>query len=393
MSVAKKYKSIPPLSSLASEDVEGTALPVTDIPEYLMSEIGDKRGPLYEVTGEALRTDPEIRDGGHVVWLENAQTMNFTPLVIRNLVDLDDEEDDSEDEDDGDYDEEDDLLPRPLDGKRNRNSLGHEDDDSRSSTGGSWVRVLFTFAQGLFAGFSFATVYLASSTQTDEEFLNVYQPNAAEHFRFLYLLAAISLVGALDTLLRIISARRHERRKQHLLRQLQSLSGGARQNRRLRLTPSAFSAAFLASVAYSVAFFVTVLAAPFDVRVHVKNGFSGGDDSTGDDWTTAAQADGDFADLYDQWKILNILRLLTALVGWALSCAVILIDLLVVDENEFMISKMNMALGQWRQHAAMLEGDAEGIKTLDESSLQRLLGIQQLGVERVQEALDSMADI
>ena len=55
------------------------------------------------------------------------------------------------------------------------------------------------------AGFSFLTVYSLTSFDSDAEFLYNYQSTSNESRRFIYILATVSLAGAIDASLDIVA--------------------------------------------------------------------------------------------------------------------------------------------------------------------------------------------
>jgi hypothetical protein len=145
-------------------------------------------------------------------------------------------------------------------------------------TSGFWF-----FAQGLLAGFSISTIFMALSATTLENFLSDYSRVANETRRLLYILCSLSLIGAADSYFHA----RHPVQERTRVR----ARAGAKDWVSWKHRPQSEKALIVSIVAiYATVFAMTLLCTVGDVFMFYHNGSS----SPGDAWIPLALSDGPF---------------------------------------------------------------------------------------------------
>eukprot|EP01034_Spumella_vulgaris_P024454 gene24454-30805_t len=201
------------------------------------------------------------------------------------------------------------------------------------------------------------------------------QPNAQEFRRYFYLLSTIAVVGSMDSLFTIVKSREEGRTSSTMggSRDLQS-SNYHRTLTLMKTNYDLFSLALVLVISflYCVAFLCTLLMTAQDVLIANRNGyppFSAASTSSSSsydaEWISAALADSSFSAGLTEWKGLDRVRLICAVLAW-----------LGVGE----------VAAAWRQRTELLEGDG-GLERLGAAELRRLVQKQRVGLERATMAL------
>ena len=126
----------------------------------------------------------------------------------------------------------------------------------------------------------------------------------------MYILSTISLVGAMDYLLTTLSSlNTRNPLTDHLNSTLTRKLDDYQKTSLLYGT--------IIALLYMAAFLCSVLMAPFDAQVFVRNGIV--TTTTNDDgWVTMAMSDGAFTTRYNGWSSMNTIRAATSLLAWIL---------------------------------------------------------------------------
>jgi len=262
-------------------------------------------------------------------------------------------------------------LDKPL-------NIDNDEDSASHSSAAMLLRASFLLFQGLFAGFSFATVALATAASSDAVFLTEYQPNAQEYRRLFYLLASLSVVGSFDSLMTLIS-----KTNRPFLAGPSAGSFGS--SLVLRETQGSLVFAVAAAILHLIGLVVTVLAEGTDALIYIQNGLYSTDTSSTTPWTTTALADPVFSTDLANWKGLDRARLVCALIAWFFCCLLVWRELLAREGRGRHMLKLRDVLEAWRTRASELEG--ESIDQLNTHELRRLCALQTLGLDRTSSAL------
>ena len=173
------------------------------------------------------------------------------------------------------------------------------------------VSFLIYSLTGLLAGFCFTTISTQSSSKVDAEFIVSYQPNAMEYRRLFYLLCSISLVGSTDTLLSLMSSmldggEGNQRGAAALCRAITTQKG------------SALLVAVVIAVLHGIAFLSTIIMTKVDTLIAIRGGAS--QSVPGPIWAAALLSSNTFSSDLTDWRTLDLIRFVCALLGWAGAC-------------------------------------------------------------------------
>jgi hypothetical protein len=241
----------PSLNSLPREDVDERELLLSEVPAYLSNSLWSNPkaynvGGMYAHSVEIAPTAPQTsKDGGRVVWVENARTMQLVPLLLHRGS-LGEEESDEINDDLNDFNNAVPLaIPLPSSLASGKGGDASADDDeadlqeqnlaqiAESGASDSYLlntevrnmvslmKVFYLLCQGLFAGFCFSTIYYSMDTTNVQsassdsnsqfyQFLANYYSTAEEHRRLCYLFSVIATVGAFDSFLQCLSIRKQQ---------------------------------------------------------------------------------------------------------------------------------------------------------------------------------------
>lgn len=171
------------------------------------------------------------------------------------------------------HDDDDDSASRPLLAalkSQESNSLSATQLDSQQSISNvaeSRVSAMFLLVQGLFAGFSFVTLFVSTDSSgatgvATEAFLLSYSDRAGQIRRFMYLLSSLSLIGSLDSLLASLNTNDTSIDRKGL----------NREERLYRLSRISISA--LSSFLYLLAFLATTIMSKTDTLLTMHYGLT-----------------------------------------------------------------------------------------------------------------------
>jgi hypothetical protein len=354
---------------MTSYNDDNVPLPIAELASFLKSH-----DDVYSINSRTRNIDG-IASHRHI-WAENVRTKELIPVNLRNsgivYGEYDNNKKDntiisSDIDDDRSY-----LLPEIIENdEKFQNKDDIEVDDITHKYLAIFLTVAFLFVQGIFAGFSFTSLFEDVSNTNNILFLKNYQNSASEYRRFFYLLTTISLVGSLYSLLEI-SSKNQRRSANRTDKKLFS----ANTNTLL------FSIIFFTVFVHSLGFLASLIMSIVDTLISVKLG----DKSTGDEWATTAMNNSFFSTQMIIWRGLNKLRFIAALVGWLGNCSYVWGELLLSRAKSNEVTRLRENIAIWHKYSSMLEG--RRLDNLDEIALSKIIGIQQLGLERTKETLD-----
>ena len=353
---------------MASHNDDNIPLPVAELSSFLKSH-----DDIYSINSRTRYVDGI---GHRHIWAENVRTKELIPVNLRNLGTVDGEYENnkkdntiisSDIDDDRSY-----LLPEIIENdEKLQNKDDIEVDDITHKYLAIFLTVAFLFVQGIFAGFSFTSLFEDVSNTDNISFLKNYQNSASEYRRFFYLLTTISLVGSLYSLLEI-SSKNQRRSANRTDKKLFSANTNTLLFSIIVFTVFVHSLGFLASLIMSIV----------DTLISVKMG----NNSIGDEWATTAMNNDFFSNQMIVWRGLNKLRFIAALVGWLGNCSYVWGELLLSRAKSNEVTRLRENISIWHKYSSMLEG--RRLDNLDEVALTKIIGIQQLGLERTKETLD-----
>ena len=174
---------------------------------------------------------------------------------------------------------------------------------------------------GLLAGFCFTTISAQTAASSNTDFIISYQSNAMEYRRLFYLLCSISLVGAIDNLLCLVSRIAHTGTRNRRGTSESDSPKGFMVNVCRAITlhgDSTMLVAVVMTVLYSIAFLSTLIMSKVDILIAVRGGFQKSASSA--IWAASLlSSDGFQSDLSD-WRSLNLVRLVCAILSWIGAC-------------------------------------------------------------------------
>ena len=231
------------------------------------------------------------------------------------------------------------------------------------------VAVVFLMVQGLFAGFSFVTLFSTGGGDgiNSESFLLSYGQRAGNLRRYMYLLSSFSVLGSLDKLMAAID--------------MSTL--GEEEYRLSRIT-----VALLGSFLHLLAFLATVIISKIDTLLTLSYGYSTDSTST---WIVKAKEDPRFRSDMVFWLGLDRTRLISACLAWVVSCILVYSELKSRDRLEERRQEMEKQLQQWKrkvdelnghpqvfEHIAQIPGTDRTSLTAAAASLRKLKAVQQV---------------
>lgn len=218
-----------------------------------------------------------------------------------------------------------------------------------------------------------------TQSESDAQFFTYYQPFAQEVRRYLYLLTSLALLGSLD---HVLTTWNHILSPNPLLE-----NNGLSAHLTVKLQDYQRLSLLLGMgmvLLYFLAFFASVIMAPFDVLVYIRNndgndGNNAVDSVTGVslDWTVAATNDGVFQDGFSQWQLLNLLRCATALLAWLLCCYSLWRDMSRYSKLWRVLRHTRDTAVLWMKRARLLQGQEE-LDGLSSSELMDLIANQEV---------------
>mmetsp|Transcript_24341 Transcript_24341/g.33418 ORF Transcript_24341/g.33418 Transcript_24341/m.33418 type:complete len:513 (+) Transcript_24341:32-1570(+) len=249
-------------------------------------------------------------------------------------------------------------------------------------------RGAFLFFQGLLAGFVFTTIYSIGTDTNNEQFLLNYQPNAQEYRRLFYFLSTISLVGSADLTLTIIRSRSSSKMHSNIIHLNNKKSTGDQHTRAMAVMggnntydSSSMLSSTVITLLYLVVYLATILMTSEDVLIANKNGYSGSS------WAASALEDDKFSSGLTNWKNLNAVRFVCAVLAWVGSCLFAWKDLKQLNKRTEDLYRLSETALAWKQRTELMEG-GEGIDSLNPAEIKRLLTLLAVGLNRAREVLE-----
>lgn len=348
-------------------------LPIAELSSFLKLHQDDINTIYSRIRN--IDTIPSIK---RHIWAENVRTKELIPVDTRQLNLTKGEYDNnnkdntiisSNIDDDRSY-----LLPDIITENDDKHLYNDNEviDDRTHKYLAIFLIVAFLFVQGIFAGFSFTSLFEDVSNTDNISFLLNYQNSASEYRRFFYLLTTISLVGSLYLLLEI-SSKNHRRNNNRTDKKLFSSDTDTLLYSIMIFTVFVHLLAFIASLIMSIV----------DTLVSVKLG-NISDNSNA--WATNAMNNDFFSNQMIAWRGLNKLRFIAALVGWLGNCSYVWGELLLSRAKSNEVTRLRENISAWSKYSSMLEG--RRLDNLDEITLSKIIGIQQIGLERTKETLE-----
>jgi hypothetical protein len=95
---------------------------------------------------------------------------------------------------------------------------------------------------------------------------------------------------------------------------------------------------------------------------------------------------GGFRNDLNDWKTLDLVRLVTSILAWLGICWLSWKGLSAADAKNDEINRLKDALLDWQERVDQLEGNG-GLEDLNMTALTRLVALQQIGLDRGQNAL------
>lgn len=261
------------------------------------------------------------------------------------------------------------------------------------------VRSAFLFVQGILAGFAFTSIGQETSAGNDASFIINYQPNANEYRRLFYLFTSISLVGSLDTLMTIISNQVGLGQAGVKMNKMNSENvDGGHSDSFLASLCQALSAqggftvfvAILIALLHGIAFLSTIIMSRVDILIAVRGG--AGQSVDPQVWAEALLSLRGFSNDLHDWKTLDLVRLVTSILAWLGICWLSWKALSAGGAKNDEINRLKEALLEWQKRVNELEGNG-GLEALNVTALRRLVALQQIGLDRGQNALKSLMSV
>lgn len=368
----------PPLNSIDRDDVEEGVLLSADVASYLQLDNSSTKeysiiNPIAVVKN--INYGHEIKNGLRVVYAENIRSRELTAIrtKIGEVSQLKDHDDDSVD--DNSDDDTSPLLPPPLsvaNKKRNASaflSINKSSSGSNDNTAHIYLlvclRAFYFFFQGILAGFCFSPVYVESVNSDTASLLLSYLPMANEFRRLLYVLATISVVGSLDTVMTTLSIMKDK------FKRSQGSTGILALN-------------VLTLLLHLAAFIITIAMAKVDTLIALQFGLEGS--ST---WTTTIASSSVYSSDISAWRGMDKVRFICAMVAWVGCCLNVCSDIISLVSKGNEVIQLTEVASAWRKRTSELEGG--GLGELDVSALRKLVALQTVGLERSKDALSVYA--
>jgi len=381
-------------SHVLDSDLEDAPLLVEDIDSFLIGagSTGDPYDGYYEGTRVQWEYQQDRR-GGHMLFIENEETGELVLTDING---------DGSGGGVGGAELEGDFEETPLLRGEDGESAGFQLDANRGlqfSIMDKFFLSSYLFFQGLLAGFVLALVYLIEQAGSDTELLVNYQPSSNEIRRILFIFGAISFVGALESFSDSWRRRRYSSARSGIA-ELGGKSGEGSKGQTNRADASdtdsfvthAQLEGFLlpltwaSLICFFIMFILLLVMAPSEVLISQKNGLPTVDGEASDAWVAVALDDEAFSDLFDRWKKLSLYRVGFGLMGWLLSCLVVMLRYLLSSKRDIAMNGMYEYIYTLRKKISSLQGDSFDPK-MSVEDYQRLINIQKLGVQRSEAAL------
>lgn len=360
---------------MSYNDDNNTPLPIAELTSFLKSQ-----DDIYTIQSR-IRNSIDTVSGHRYVWAENIRTNELIQVNTRNsngIVvgdNIDNRNGDNTTILSSDMDEDRSfLLPQIMhtDDEKFHDKDNIEVDNKTHKYLTIFLTVAFLFVQGIFAGFSFTSLFEDVSNPDNEAFLKNYQTSASEYRRFFYLLTTISLVGSLYSLLEISS--KNQRRSTN--RADKSLFSS-------NINILLYSIVIFTVFVHTLGFLASLIMSIVDTLVSVKLGKNITDDEK---WVSNALTNDFFIKQMIAWRGLNKLRFIAAVIGWLGNCTYVWGELLLSRAKSNEIIKLSETISAWHKYSSMLEG--RRLDNLDEVTLNKIISIQQLGLDRTKETLE-----
>lgn len=231
------------------------------------------------------------------------------------------------------------------------------------------VAVVFLMVQGMFAGFSFVTLFSTVGGEgiNSESFLLSYGQRAGDLRRYMYLLSSFSVLGSLDKLMAATDMSTLGEEEYRLSRITMALLGG-----------------FL----HVLAFLATVIISKTDTLLTLNYGYATDSTST---WVVKAKEDVRFRSDMIFWLGLDRTRLISACLAWVVACILVYSELKSRDRLEQRRQETEKQLQQWKrkvdelnghpqvfEHIAQIPGADRTSLTAAAASLRKLKAVQQV---------------
>lgn len=199
---------------------------------------------------------------------------------------------------------------------------------------------VWNFCQGLLAGICVLTLYTSYMANAGNEvaFLDTYRATAGETRRLLFIFSTLGLVGMLDTRVQLSD-------RWHLLRPWEQFDIN------------------LSILLHTICLITTLLCAQVDAEIRGRFGASAED--TG--WAYRAVTSEDFQSKMDQWVASSIVRAVSAISAWLLSCARAYNTSLTTLRTEHELQQQTKAADE--AHITIGHYKGQGLESLDETSL------------------------
>jgi hypothetical protein len=365
---------------MSSYNDDSIPLPIAELSSFLKSQ-----DDVYTIQSRIRNADSISIHRN--VWAENSRTKELIPVKSINLTkgEYDNSNNNnnnkdnttiiSSEDDDRSY-----LLPDVIENDDKINNKDNDDleiDDNTHKYLAIFLIVAFLFVQGIFAGFSFTSLFQDVSNTNDISFLINYQNSASEYRRFFYLLTTLSLVGSLYSLLEISSKN-----------QRQSANRTDKKLFTSNTDTLLFSIIVFTVIVHTLGFLASLIMSIVDTLISVKMGDY---NSNNDNWATTAMNNDFFSKQMIAWRGLNKLRFISALVGWLGNCSFVWGEFLLSRAKTNEISRLRENISAWHKYSSMLEG--RRLDNLDEIALSKIIAIQQLGLERSRETLELIINV
>lgn len=273
------------------------------------------------------------------------------------------------------------------------------------------VRSGFLWVQGLLAGIVSITVVIDALAETDKDLLVYYHPYANEIRRLLYILSLLSVMGSMD--LWMTTKKVHQRNDGEEEEAVGSDDNEQNEDkkrrikvaavlRRLRRRATATSGLFLTIVTAlstfcnSFVFIITLIMATYDTlmaQLNISELTGGADDAATLATIQNALRDSTFKRNLGLWRTLGQLRLVLALIAWLLACLCIQLGITAAASRVEELRRLAELVSVYKGKIGALEGDPMVLEDLSSFDLKVLRQCQQLGLDRVEDALRSRTDI
>lgn len=129
-------------------------------------------------------------------------------------------------------------------------------------------------------------------------------------------------------------------------------------------------------IVYLLCFFSTIIMAPFDVLLFIKNGYAPSSAEYAD-WSVAVKSDSRFEDEYARWSSLNSLRAATSLLAWILCVVLLWRDVSRYAKLWFYVRRIRKTAVMWMKRARLLQG-MEDYDVLSQGELIELIASQEV---------------